>query len=311
MFFIKLKQTFNAMKALVSFSYRKKKMLTTPDTTGLHHHGLRAGWDAFWMMVKKELIVMTRYPVQFVTSFAQVFLIILIFSLSSMLFNAPGEDGADQYASGVATYGFIIFMFFSDTLWTIGANLRQEQLQGTLEQLYLSPANKFSNLVSRVANLLIWTGLLSIVGALVFSVILGRLPFENPGLALYLLFFALCGTFGVGFAFAALTLRLKGTAETIANLAQFAFMILCANFFPFFALPEPLQVVARWIPLSYSVDSFRSALMGFPEGFPELAPIEVEIAIVTVFGILMPLIGYWLYQRAERKAREEGSLGAY
>jgi len=35
----------------------------------------------------------------------------------------------------------------SDTLWTIGYNIRNEQVQGTLEQLYLSPASKFASLV--------------------------------------------------------------------------------------------------------------------------------------------------------------------
>lgn len=279
--------------------------------TDLHYSGFQAEWSAFWGMVKKELIVLTRYPVQFFTSFAQVFLIILVFSLAATMFDTPGDSAADQYDSGVAGYGFIIFMFFSDSLFTIGTVLRQEQLQGTLEQLYLSPASKFASLVSRVANLLIWTGALSIVGALVFGVILGRLPFESPLLALYILVLSLCGTFGVGFAFAALTLWLKGTAETVAVLAQFGFMILCANFFPFFVLPAPLLAVSRWIPLSYSVDAFRSTLMGFPPGFPELAPIEVEIVIVTIFGLVMPVIGAWLYRRAENHARRTGSLSEY
>ena len=52
----------------------------------------------------------------------------------------------------------------SDTLWTIGYNVRHEQVQGTLEQLYLSPASKFASLVSRVINTLVWTGLLSLAG---------------------------------------------------------------------------------------------------------------------------------------------------
>lgn len=278
--------------------------------------GLRGEWIAFWGSVKKELIVMTRYPVSFVASFAEIFLIILVFSLSAMMFRNPqGLDeysqGVRDYGSGVATYGFVIYIFFSDTLWTIGANLRQEQLQGTLEQLYLSPASKFANLVSRVTNLLLWSGCMSIVGALVFSVLMGRLPFENPGLALYLLAFSLSGTFGVGFAFAALALRLKGTVETLVSLGQFAFMILCANFFPFFALPEQVRAISRLIPLSYSVDAFRSTLMGFPPGFPELAPIQVEVVIVTIFGILMPIAGYLMYRHEEDMARRTGSLAEY
>jgi hypothetical protein len=51
--------------------------------------------------------------------------------------------------------------------------------------------------------------------------------------------------------------------------------------------------------------------MGLPAGYPELAPIEVEIAIVVAFGLLMPLLGYWLYQREENSARRRGTLSEY
>jgi hypothetical protein len=51
--------------------------------------------------------------------------------------------------------------------------------------------------------------------------------------------------------------------------------------------------------------------MGFPPGFPELAPIQVEIAIVTAFGLVMPFLGFWLYRKAEDHARREGNLFAY
>ena len=51
--------------------------------------------------------------------------------------------------------------------------------------------------------------------------------------------------------------------------------------------------------------------MGFPPGFPELAPIEVEVVIVTLFGLLMPILGYYAYRREERRARVRGTLSAY
>jgi ABC-type polysaccharide/polyol phosphate export permease len=140
---------------------------------------------------------------------------------------------------------------------------------------------------------------------------IGRLPFENPLLGLYLLVMTLAGTFGVGFAFAALTLRIRETAQTMANMLQFAFLILCANFFPFSALPPFILSISKVIPLAYGVDAFRSTMMGYPPGFPELAPIEIEIVIVTLFGILMPYIGYALYRAAEYQARCSGSLATF
>ena len=101
-------------------------------------------------MVRKELTVMARYPIEFISSFGRVFLIVAIFTLGAQTFSSHQggqiqEIGAgSSNTAGLVVYGFILFMFLSDTLWTIGYNIRNEQLQGTLEQLYLSPASKFA-----------------------------------------------------------------------------------------------------------------------------------------------------------------------
>ena len=269
--------------------------------------------SALGAMVRKEFIVMTRYPVEFVASFAQIFLIVVVLTLAGLMF-APGgiqQASANSNTAGLVVYGFILFIFLADTLWGIGYNVRREQKQGTLEQLYLSPASKFASLLSRVSITLFWTGLLSITSAWVMSLLIGRLPFHNLPLGMYILLFSLAGTFGVGFAFAALTLRVKETGQTLANLFQFVFMLLCAPFFPFSGLPVFMRAISRAIPLAYGVDAFRSTLMGYPAGFPELAPIGVELVIVTAFGLLMPPLGYWLYRREEDRARRRGSLSEY
>lgn len=262
------------------------------------------------MMVKKQLIVMTRYPVNFVSSFAQVFLIIFMMIVASTLFSGSGSAGSGMI-SGTIMYGFILFMFVSDTLWTIGYNIRWEQVQGTLEALYLSPASKFASLVSRVSISLVWTGL-NCVAALIFVMyVTGALPYHNIGLAVYILVLSLSGTFGMGFAFAAFTMVAKHSANLAANALQFTFLGLCAMFFPFSVLPEPVLYISRLIPLSYCVDAFRSVLMGYPEGYPELLPIDAEVVIVTVFGVVMPFVGYGLYRLAEKRARIKGTLGEY
>ncbi len=264
-------------------------------------------------MARKEFTIMTRYPVEFVASFGQVFLVVIILTLAGLMFSKGGvrAAGTSSDTAGLVVYGFILFIFLSDTLWSVGFNVRRDQKQGTLEQLYMSPASKFANLLSRVAVTLVWTGLLSLGSAWIMSLLIGQLPFENVPLGIYILALVLSGTFGTGFAFAALTLRVKETANTVANLSQFAFMILCAPFFPFSGLPVWLQYVAKAIPLSYGVDAFRSTLMGYPAGFPELAPMGVELVIVTAFGLLMPVLGYWLYRREEHISRRKGTLSEY
>jgi len=273
-----------------------------------------AAWlSALVAMSRKELTIMTRYPVEFIASFGQVFAIVLVFTLAGLMFTRGGVQaaGTSSPVAGLVVYGFILFMFLSDTLWTIGYNIRREQKQGTLEQLYLSPASKAASLISRVTVTLVWTGLLSVTAGWLMSAMIGRLPFANLPLGILILILALSGTFGIGFAFAALTLRVRETAQTLANLLQFAFMVLCAPFFPFSALPSWMQAISHLIPLAYGVDAFRSTLMGYPRGFPELAPIGVELGIVIAFGLLMPAFGLWFYRHEEDRARRRGSLSEY
>ncbi len=288
------------MNTLTPHSRKASKLLTGP----------AAWWSSMIAMSKKELLIMLRYPVDLVSSFGQVFLIVIILTLAGLMFSKDGVRPSDSNSStaGVVIYGFILFMFLSDTLWTIGYNVRREQKQGTLEQLYLSPASKFASLLSRVSVTLTWTGVLCIASAFLMSALIGRLPFTNLPLGVYILIMALAGTFGVGFAFAAITLRVREAGQTLANFFQFAFMVLCAPFFPFSALPGWMQNISRAIPLSYSVDAFRTVLMGTS---PELASLPVEIVIVTTFGLLMPVVGYWLYRREEDIARAKGSLSEY
>jgi ABC-2 type transport system permease protein len=273
--------------------------------------GLSALFSSWLAMARKEFIIMRRYPVEFIASFGQVFAIVAIFTLAALMFSGPEDEFESGAGGGVVIYGFALFLFLSDTLWTIGYNIRREQKQGTLEALYLSPASKFASLVSRVTNTLIWTSLLVVAGVWLMSTMLGRLPFANPALGAFILAFALSGIFGVGFAFAAITLRIKEAGQTLANVMQFILLILSAFFFPFSALPDGLLSIARLIPLSYAVDAFRSTLMGYPTGFPELAPIEIEIVITVIFGLLMPIIGYLWYRHSEKHVRKTGTLSEY
>jgi hypothetical protein len=77
--------------------------------------------------------------------------------------------------------------------------------------------------------------------------------------------------------------------------------------------PPPVAVdcMSRWIPVSYGVDAFRSVLIGFPKGYPELLPFEIEMVVVVLFGILSPLLGYLYYVHSEKKARIQGTLSEY
>ncbi|MFQ5976868.1 MAG: ABC transporter permease [Candidatus Heimdallarchaeota archaeon] len=282
---------------------------------GLSEPGFRQGLSTFRAQIKKQFIVMKRYPIAFITSFAMVFIILMVFILAATLFTPKGAGDDVGIKSGVIAgtmfYGFCLFMFTSDTFWTIGNSMRMEQYQGTLESLFLTPANKFTDLASRITIIVFWTGLNTVLALLLIDYIIADIPFANFETAIIVLLFTLLGTFGIGFFMAGLGIRLKESSELLANMLQFFVLILCAMFFPFSVLPEPVLVISRLIPLSYGVDLFRSTMMGFPSGYPELASTQTEWVIVVAFGIIMPIAGFLFYRWSVYRQRAKSGISDY
>jgi len=258
----------------------------------------------------KTILEFSRYPIAFVATFAQIFLIMGMFLLATVAFVGPSTPpGAATALPAFLAYGLVMNLFLGFTLWEIGFSIREEQVRGTLESLYLSPANKFANLTSRIFAILLWTAVMTVVAVLVVGAVVGGLPVERPAFAFLVLALSISGFLGIGFAFAGVTVKLKETAQFLVGFLQFFFLIFCAEFFPFAVLPPPVvNYVSRWIPVSYSVDLFRTTLMGIP---PELAPVSVELLIVVLFGVLSPILGYAFYRFIEKRARREGTLGEY
>jgi len=260
--------------------------------------------------VVKELTVLARYPLEFAATFAQIFLMVAVFTLAGLMFS-PSGGGGRSMLGGTMVYGFVVFLLFVETLSAVSTSLRREQKQGTLEQLYITPASPSASLTARVAVTAAWTALMALVSVCLMAFMIGGLPVGDVATALVVLVFTVAGTFGVGFAFAGLTLRMGESAQMLAVFSQFGFMVLCAPFFPFSVLPEWLRTAASAVPLAHSVDLFRSALMSFPDGHPELAPARVGLAVVVAFGIAMPALGLWIYRSSEQWARRRGYLAEY
>jgi ABC-2 type transport system permease protein len=225
----------------------------------------------------------------------------LVVTLAVNLF-APPEAG--QRLRGITLSGFILSIFLSHSIWVVGLGLHKEKTEGTLTGLYLTPASRFLTLLARAIIVLIWTGLAGGLGLLLARLVVGPFYFHNIGLALVILGCTISSLIGLSFAMAALALRSGESVELLANLLEFGLMGVCAFFFPFSVLPPPLLTVARFIPLSYAVDAFRTVTLNAPR--PELLSLQAELVIVAAFGIAGPLLGYAFYLASETKARRQG-----
>jgi len=249
---------------------------------------------SFLGMIKKELIVLKRYPVSMAASFLQLIFVSIVIITALLLFTPSNGGGASTIVlAGLMAWGLIIYLFFESSVWQIGNSIRQEQYQGTIESLVLSPSGMgFRSMISRTAFVLVLTTIHSIAIALAISILIGRfIPTYNFLFAVVVLVFTLSGFLGVNFGLSAIALWLKESHNILLSVVIFASMLLCAFFFPFYVLPEPVLFISRLIPIAWGVDLFRSALIGFPTIivggrsiiFPELMPLPLEILGVFLF----------------------------
>ena len=261
----------------------------------------------YFAMVKKEFIRLRRYPIDFFGSFITIALILFIFILAVQTF-VPPDSGRMIESASIMLYGFILFILISDAVWMVGASIAQERRLGTLESLYLSPANKFMNLFGRITFALVMDMLMAVFCLGLGWWIVGGLVINNIFYAAIVMMLFSSIVFGIGLFFAGVTLELREMAQVFANLGQFFFLIFSAMMAPFSALPDFLMPVSYALPTSYPVDLFRSLLI---DTNPELLPIFWEWIAVIAMAIITPILGYKYYLRCERKVLTDGTLSQY
>ena len=56
--------------------------------------------------------------------------------------------------------------------------------------------------------------------------------------------------------------KTEDAANGMTSVVQFPMMFLSGTFFPIEAMPDPLQAIARLIPLTYLADALRQVMVG-------------------------------------------------
>ena len=221
-----------------------------------------------------------------------------------------GKEAATLASASVFKFfywGFIFLIIFSTSIWGIGQSIRNEQLQGTIEQLFLAPVSRVSIISGRFARTML-TDLAIIVYTTILLSSLSHesVTIQNPLLLIAVYVLIEIAVLGFGLAFAAITFRLK-SFNLLSNLTQFTIIGLCGVFFPLSILPTPVLAVSLAIPFTYFADLFRYAGYG---GTTLLDP-ALEMAVILVLALGMFVAGLAYFKATEKRAKERGLIGTH
>jgi len=287
---------------------------TTTFPSSLARASLGSSLRALGAIAWREWVIFVRYPSLIVTMIVWPLLLPAGYILSARALAGPNGSGLALFAQAAGTsdyvgyiaIGTIIWMWQNMALWSIGFALRDEQLRGTLESNWLTPAPRLWFLLgSGLMHGLVMITFLVIAG-LEFVLFFGMRFNGSPLLAGLLLLAAMPSIYGLGFAFASLVLAAK-EAHAFVFLVRGLVMIFCGISYPISVLPGWMQSVAAWLPQTYVIHGLRSAALngaGLSALWPDLWPL-------LGFGVFWLAAGYAAFVWMDRRTRRTGSLGQY
>ncbi len=262
----------------------------------------------------KDLRIYLRYPSWIASEFITLPAWFVLFAIGVASWVPKGQVTAVFGSTTVFNFfywGFLFLIIFSTSIWGIGQSIRTEQLQGTLEQLFLAPVNRVTIISGRFARTIL-TDLSIIAYTAVLLGLLSHQTVEVQNPLLMLLVFALLelAVLGFGLVFAAITFRLK-SFNILANLSQFAVMGLCGVFFPLQILPVQVRWVSLGIPFTYFVDLVRFSAVGTSNGGSTILEPRLELALAFLLAGGMLVVGLGVFRAAEKQAQRHGLVGTH
>ena len=204
-------------------------------------------------------------------------------------------------------WGFVFLIVFSTSIWGIGQYIRTEQLQGTIEQLFLAPVSRVTIIFGRFSRTFLTD--LAIIGYTVLLIgLVGHQPIFiiNPLMFVLVFAFLELAVLGFGLIFAGITFRVK-SFNVLANLAQFLVIGLCGIFIPLTALPTPVRLVSLGIPFTYFADLLRNAAAGTST----ILSLVIELPLALGLAVLTFFVGLAFFKITEKSAQERGMIGTH
>jgi ABC-2 type transport system permease protein len=208
------------------------------------------------------------------------------FSVAAKSTNNKGLTRLDYTVSGLIGFAIIGLGIFGPVNY-----FPQMKKEGVLRRLHITPLRVWQFFISSVlSNAVI--GLLSIgIMIAVATVLLNFKMVGNYFELAILLVFGILTIFGIGLAIGGWA-KNENQAAPLANIIVFPMLFLSGTFFPRFAMPEWLQQVTAFLPLTPIIDGIR---MIATEG-KHLTEIGPQLGLIALWAVIIYAIAFRVFR---------------
>lgn len=265
-------------------------------------------------LARKKLLQEAAYGIQFAGWFAAPFLYVAPFIFQARFFAGHERAGASVFQQWAGTSEYVAFIAIGaamchwvvNILWEIGFTFRDEQEEGTLEQLWLTPAPRWLLALGNSAANSVVNSVTTLTVLLLVHLTFGMSLRVNWLLLTAVSVLSWICLYGLGFVYAGLVVFLRD-AQHVVSLGNETLMLLAGATFPLSVLPAWIRGIARLTPLSWVLSALRKVMIE-EASWNDL---RLEIAVLAAMAAAMPAIGYLVFRAFDAAARKRGTLGGY
>ncbi|MEW6203199.1 MAG: ABC transporter permease [bacterium] len=263
-----------------------------------------------YCLIKKEFLEEISYRLDFLLRIFSIFAFMLIFFYIAKVFRGAPTLHLERYGGDYFSFvliGLAFVGYMQTGLSTFSDGIRTEQTLGTLEAILATRTPITIVLLAR----LLWNFIYDTFHlAVYFTAGVLMLNAHYTASSLYLipliLFLSLIAHSSLGMISAGFILVLK-RGDPINTLFGMAAQLLGGVFFPITVLPDVLQKVSAFLPITYSLRLMREVCIR-GAGFSEIA---TDLRILFLLSAALFPLSIYFFNAALRRTRIDGSLTHY
>jgi ABC-2 type transport system permease protein len=258
--------------------------------------------------VVRDFQLAVSYRMEFFMRMLSILIVVTTLYFISRIFEGFNETRFAQWQNPLAAWltGLAMLNYFMTGFSSLANSIRQEQMQGTLESVLLTPISVPTVIVSSSAwdyvQATFYSSLYLFFGWLFFNVrYRGSFALALMFLVLTTLVLACLGILSASFA------MVFKRGDPFGVLLGAGSALFSGVFFPTELLEGGFGKVSRLLPPTYGLDGIRRVLIQ-GQGLSEVR--EPLLTLLIFLAVMLPF-SLWVFGRAIRRAKREGSLIQY
>ncbi len=200
-------------------------------------------------------------------------------------------SGSPSYFDFIAP-GIMAMTVMMSVMTGLPVAISQEKEIGTMDGMMVAPVNRLSILLGKT---MAQTARGLIQGVIILALAVGIFGVAIQGNILLVFALLLLGVFsfvGLGIVITSFT-KDQETAQMLMMTLMFPMMFLSGVFFPIQQMPDFMQTISHFLPLTYASDALRKVMV-LGAGVPQIAN---ELIILIAFGVVMIAIALPVFRR--------------